>query len=81
MSERARFVVTFTSAPGINGVRSLRALLKNARRHFGLIAIDAREETASPAPITYTQIFNELRRSVAARRAARTPPHHEQMED
>jgi hypothetical protein len=55
MTARARFVVTFTSAPGINGVRSLRALLKNARRRFGLIAVDAREEM-TPGRFTYTEL-------------------------
>jgi hypothetical protein len=77
VSERVRFVVTFTAAPGTNGVRSLRLLLKSAKRRFGLIAVDAREEP-TPAPVTYAQVFTELRRSVAARRAARTSPHHEQ---
>ena len=34
--EHARFVVTFTPAPGVNGVRSLRLMLKSAKRRFGL---------------------------------------------
>jgi hypothetical protein len=74
MTAPARFVVTFAAAPGTDGVRSLRLMLKSAKRRFGLVAVDAREETAR-APITYTQVFTELRCDVAARRAARTSPH------
>ena len=66
-----RFIITLVPVPGVDGVRSLRALLKNARHRFGLIATDAREEPD-------TQAFNELRRNAAARRAARTLPHDEQ---
>jgi hypothetical protein len=58
--------------PGVNGVRSLRALLKNARRRFGLIAIDAREEM-TPGRFTYT----ELRRASGKSEATATRRHNE----
>jgi hypothetical protein len=65
MTGRARFVVTFTSAPGVDGVRGLKQLLKTARRRFGLIAVDAYEEQA--APTTVRDAFAQLRRDVRAR--------------
>ena len=83
MNARTRFVVTFTPVPGTNGVRSLRLLLKSAKRRFGLIATDAFEREDAPAPDVSNQIANaflELRRDVAARRAARIPPHHDEKE-
>jgi hypothetical protein len=68
---KRRFIITLVPAPGVDGVRALRAVLKTALRRHGLRAIDAREET-------HTKVFTELRRDVAARRAARTTPQHEQ---
>ena len=44
------FIVTFRAAPGSDGIRSLRALLKIARRRFSLIAVDAREATDTVEP-------------------------------
>jgi hypothetical protein len=45
------------------------------------LTLDAYEEPEpEPERITYTQVFTELRRDVAARRAARNSPHHEQEE-
>ena len=52
MITHPRFVITFTSAPGVDGIRSLRLLLKAARRRFGLIAIDAYEDRSSPLEIS-----------------------------
>jgi hypothetical protein len=45
MSER--FVVTFAALPGADPVRALRALLKAARRMFGLRAVKV--EPAGPS--------------------------------
>jgi len=39
-----RFTVTFVPMRGVDGVRALRWLLKRARRQFGLVAVDVREE-------------------------------------
>jgi hypothetical protein len=44
-----RFVVTFKSAPGVNGIRALLWLLKRAYRQYGLLAVDARVERAPDA--------------------------------
>jgi hypothetical protein len=49
---RPRFVITFSPAPGIDAIRSLRLLLKAAKRRFGLIATDAYEDRASPLQIS-----------------------------
>jgi hypothetical protein len=49
MTARARFVVTFTPVPGVDGIRALRAVLKTALRRHGLRAADVREESA-PTP-------------------------------
>ena len=73
MITHPRFVITFTSAPGVDGIRSLRLLLKAARRRFGLNAIDAYEDRSSPLEIT-TRVadeFRELRDEIVAERAAR----------
>jgi hypothetical protein len=72
-----RFVITLVPLPGIDGIRALRAVLKTALRRHGLRATDVRGET-EPAS-TYTKVFTELRRDVAARRAARTSPYHDDM--
>jgi hypothetical protein len=63
MTTRPRFVVTFVPAPGINGVRALRLLLKSARRRFGLIAVGAYED----APTNVADAFEQLRRDVQTR--------------
>ena len=68
---RPRFTITFTPNPGVDAIRALRAVLKTALRRHGLRAIDARKETE------HTHVFDELRHDIVARRAARTPPHHE----
>jgi hypothetical protein len=39
----AAFIVTLVAQPGVDGIKALRALLKPAKRRFGLIAVDARE--------------------------------------
>ena len=39
-----RFVITLVPMRGVDGVRALRWLLKRARRQFGLVAVDVREE-------------------------------------
>jgi hypothetical protein len=73
MITHPRFVITFTSAPGVDGIRSLRLLLKAARRRFGLIAIDAYEDRSSPLEIStlVADEFRELRDEIVAERAAR----------
>ena len=40
----ARFTVTFVPMRGTDGVGALRWLLKRARRQYGLVAVDVREE-------------------------------------
>jgi hypothetical protein len=78
MTERPKYVVTFTAAHGVDGVHALRALLKIALRRFGLVAVDAREESA-PAPDISKQIadaFAGLRRDVRERlRCEHQHPH------
>jgi DNA-directed RNA polymerase specialized sigma24 family protein len=47
----AQFTVTLVAEPGVDGIKSFRALLKVALRRFGLRAIDARElHTAREPP-------------------------------
>jgi hypothetical protein len=41
--ERPTFVLEFRAEPGIDAIKSLRALLKFAGRRLGLRAIDVRE--------------------------------------
>jgi hypothetical protein len=43
---RSRFTVTFIPMSGIDGIRALRWLLKRARRQYGLICTDVKEEPA-----------------------------------
>jgi hypothetical protein len=75
----ARFVVTFMPVPGVNGVRALRWLLKRAKRQYGLVAVDAREEASTPdVSNQIAETFDQLRRNVVARRAARLWPHHDE---
>ena len=45
---RPIFVIRLRPAPEIDGVRALRALLKRAKRQFGLICLDAKEEFGMP---------------------------------
>jgi hypothetical protein len=68
MSERMKFVVTFTAAPGADNahaVRALRWLLKRARRQYGLVATDAREIQDTPTNVA--DAFAQLRRDVRDR--------------
>jgi len=68
---RPRFVITFTPGPGVDAIRSLRLLLKAAKRRFGLIATDAYEDRSSPLQISnqVADEFRELRDEVVAERA------------
>jgi hypothetical protein len=50
-----RFTVTFVPQRGVDGVRALRWLLKRARRQFGLVAVDVREEESAPASLAADQ--------------------------
>jgi hypothetical protein len=43
----ARFTVTFVPMRGTDGVGALRWLLKRARRQYGLVAVDVREEEST----------------------------------
>jgi len=63
MTGRTRFVVIFAPASGTDGVRSLRALLKAARRCFGLVAVDVHEH----APANVANALGQLRRDVRNR--------------
>jgi hypothetical protein len=68
---RPRFVITFTPAPGVDAIRSLRHLLKAAKRRFGLVAVDAYEDRGSALQIS-NQVadgFRQLRDEVVAERA------------
>jgi len=67
-----RFVITFTPAAGVDGIRSLRLLLKAAKRRFGLRAIDAYEDRSSPLQISnpVADEFQELRDEVVAERGS-----------
>jgi hypothetical protein len=64
MNKRARFTVVFEPAAGVDGIRSLRWLLKRARRQYGLIAVSAHEETA---PTNIADALGQLRRDVNRR--------------
>src|SRR5262245_11143963 len=72
MNARARFVITFSPAPHINAIRSLRWLLKIAKRRFGLIAVDAYEDCSSPLEISNRAAdeFKALRNEIIAERAS-----------
>jgi len=67
-----RFVITFTPQPGVDAIRSLRLLLKAAKRRFGLRAIDAYEDRSSPLPISnpVADDFRELRDELVAERGS-----------
>jgi hypothetical protein len=62
-----RFIVTFAPLPGVNGVRALRWLLKRARRQYGLVAVDAREERTPDVSNQIADAFTGLRRDVLNR--------------
>jgi hypothetical protein len=66
-----RYVVTFAAAPGIDPIRSLRLLLKRAKRAFGLVAVDAYEDRTSPLEISSKAAdeFRELADEIVAERA------------
>ena len=68
---RPRFVITFTPGPGVDAIRSLRLLLKAAKRRFGLVATDAYEDRSAPLEISnpVADDFRELRDEVVAERA------------
>jgi hypothetical protein len=70
MSARPRFVITFTPGPGVDAIRSLRLLLKAAKRRFGLVAVDAYEDRSSPLEISnrVADEFRKLRDGVIAER-------------
>jgi hypothetical protein len=46
--EPAKFILTLEPLPGVEPIRSLRALLKQALRSHGLRCVDAREEPTNP---------------------------------
>jgi hypothetical protein len=71
MNARPRFVITFTPGPGVDGIRSLRLLLKAAKRRFDLVATDAYEDRSAPLEISnqVADKFQELRDEVVAGRA------------
>ena len=57
---RSRFTVTFVPVPGVDdGIKALRAVLKNALRRHGLRCTDIREESA-PAPDAANQVASAL---------------------
>src|SRR5262249_20329213 len=72
---RPRFVVTFAPAPGVDAIRSLRLLLKAAKRRFGMVATDAYEDRSAPLQISnqVSDEFQELRDEVVAERAQAQP--------
>jgi hypothetical protein len=49
---RARYIITFEPACGVDGVRALRWVLKMAGRRFGLVAVDAYEDVSAPQEIS-----------------------------
>jgi hypothetical protein len=49
-ADQQHFVVTFVAAPGTDGIRSLRALLKRSLRAYGLRCVDAREQAPPDEP-------------------------------
>jgi hypothetical protein len=68
---RPHFVIIFTPAPGADAIRSLRLLLKRAKRAFGLIAVAAYEDRSSPLQISnkVADEFRELADEVIAESA------------
>jgi hypothetical protein len=76
--QRPIFTLKIEGKPGAAGIHALRAVLKILLRRYGFICLSAYEETA-PAPITYAQVFTELRHDVARRSGAHSP-HHDEKE-
>ena len=74
---RARYMITFEPARGVDGVRALRWVLKMAGRRFGLVAVDAYEDVSAPQEISNRAAdeFQELRDEIVEERAARFLPH------
>jgi hypothetical protein len=70
VTARPRFTVTFSPGPGVDAIRSLRLLLKAAKRRFGLTAADAYEDRSSPLEISNADAdaFKALRDEVIAER-------------
>jgi hypothetical protein len=60
MNRRPTFIVTFRPEPGVDGIRSLRALLKLSLRRLGLRALSA-EEKARSAVSRYSEKLSKLR--------------------
>ena len=62
-------MITFTPGPGVDAIRSLRLLLKAAKRRFGLVAVDAFEDRSAPLQINnqVADQFRELARELEAR--------------
>jgi hypothetical protein len=71
MTARSRYVITFSPAPGVDGIRALRLLLKSTRRRFGLVATDAYEDRSSPLEISNgaADEFRELQDAIVEERA------------
>jgi hypothetical protein len=74
---RAVFTLRIAGKPGTAGIHALKFLLKRLLRQHGFVALDVREETE---PITYTQVFTQLRDDVARRSGAHSP-HHDKSEN
>jgi hypothetical protein len=55
------FSATFVAIPGVDGLRSFRALLKVALRHFGLRAIDVREIHHQLGNMTMSKFSERIR--------------------
>jgi len=74
---RARYIITFEPARGVDGVRALRWVLKMAGRRFGLVAVYAYEDVLAPQEISNRAAdeFQELRDEIVEERAARFLPH------
>jgi hypothetical protein len=53
------FVVELRAEPGVDGIRSLRALLKVALRRYGLRAIDIHESSTAPTQENPMSAFSE----------------------
>jgi hypothetical protein len=77
MNTRPRFVITFTPGPDVDAIRSLRLLLKAAKRRFGLMATDAYEDKSSPLEISNQAAdeFKELRDAIIEERAQKWSAH------
>jgi hypothetical protein len=72
MTARPRFVVTFTPAPGVDGVKAVRRLLKHAGRYLGLRALDAREEITPDTQVS-PSFATDVAKASSAHSAASRP--------